>query len=87
MTVKHLYHFALICVRVLVWGCWVFVLLEGARNRNVEELNKEGWNLLFIHSDTPNLLIWTLPLLIFAVTLGLRNIGSRKRLVFEKDTD
>ena len=65
----------------------MFDLLEGALNKKFDEQNKEGWNLHFIHFDNQNLLIWLLPLLLLSVTLGLRNMGSRKRLVFEKDSD
>ncbi|GEM_PF-4593735 len=36
-------------------GIWL--LSESALNRKVEELDQEAWNLHFIHSDNPNLLI------------------------------
>ena len=35
----------------------IWLLSEGALNRKVEELDQEAWNMHFIHSDNPNLLI------------------------------
>ena len=66
-------------------GIWL--LSESALNRKVEELDQEAWNLHFIHSYDPNLLIYLLPILILTVNLGLWTIIRKKRLVFEKHSD
>ena len=60
---------------------------KGKLNDRVEEMNKNGWNLHFIHGDNPNLLIWILRILILFVTLGLWTIGSSELLVFEKESE
>ena len=60
---------------------------KGKLNDRAEEMNKNGWNLHFIHGDNPNLLIWILRILILFVTLGLWTIGSSELLVFEKESE
>ena len=49
------------------------------------EMNKQGWNLHFIHDDQPNLVIWIIKALILVITLGLWTIGSSEILVFEEE--
>ena len=60
---------------------------KGKLEGRVEEMNRRGWNLHFIHPDNPNLLIWILRLFILGLTLGLWTIGSSELLVFEKDSE
>jgi len=51
----------------------------------VKAQNQEGWNLHFIHQDSPNILIWIFRLLILLLTLGLWTTGNSEVLVFQKD--
>ena len=51
----------------------------------ITEMNKQGWNLHFIHNDQPNLVIWIIRASILVLTLGLWTIGSSEILVFEKE--
>ena len=63
----------------------LFGSTKGKMQNNVTEMNKQGWNLHFIHNDQPNLVIWIIRLLILVFTLGLWTIGSSEILVFEKE--
>mgnify|MGYP000029210714 FL=1 len=64
-------------------------LLFGSSRGKLEDVvnaqNQEGWNLHFIHQDSPNILIWIFRLLILLLTLGLWTIGNSELLVFQKD--
>ena len=63
----------------------LFGSTKGKMQDKITEMNNQGWNLHFIHNDQPNLVIWTIRLLILLVTLGLWTIGSSEILVFEKE--
>ncbi|MBM84911.1 MAG: hypothetical protein CMM47_02675 [Rhodospirillaceae bacterium] len=54
-------------------------------NERVTQMNKNGWNLHFIHQDNPNLLILILRWFILLMTLGLWTIGNSEILVFQKE--
>jgi hypothetical protein len=64
-------------------------LLFGSSRGKLEDVvnaqNQEGWNLHFIHQDSPNILIWVFRLLILLLTLSLWTIGNSELLVFQKD--
>lgn len=64
-------------------------LLFGSSRGKLEDVvsaqNQDGWNLHFIHQDSPNILIWIFRLLILLLTLGLWTIGNSELLVFQKD--
>ena len=64
-------------------------LLFGSSRGKLEDVvkaqNQEGWNLHFIHQDSPNILIWIFRLLILLLTLGLWTTGNSEVLVFQKD--
>lgn len=64
-------------------------LLFGSSRGKLEDVvkaqNQEGWNLHFIHQDSPNILIWIFRLLILLLTLGLWTTGNSELLVFQKD--
>jgi hypothetical protein len=53
----------------------------------VEEMNKRGWNLHFIHPESVNLLILLFRLFLLIITFGIWTIGSSELLVFEKDSE
>ena len=63
----------------------LFGSTKGKMQNTITEMNKQGWNLHFIHSDQPNLVIWIIRALILGLTLGLWTIGSSEILVFEKE--
>jgi hypothetical protein len=58
---------------------------RGKLETAVQKHNDDGWNLHFIHQDSPNILIWILRLLILFVTIGLWTIGDSELLVFQKE--
>lgn len=64
-------------------------LLFGSSRGKLEDVvkaqNQEGWNLHFIHQDSPNILIWIFRLIILLLTLGLWTTGNSELLVFQKD--
>ena len=64
-------------------------LLFGSSRGKLEDVvkaqNQEGWNLQFIHQDSPNILIWIFRLIILLLTLGLWTTGNSELLVFQKD--
>ena len=64
-------------------------LLFGSSRGKLEDVvaaqNQDGWNLHFIHQDSPNILIWIFRLLVLLLTLGLWTIGNSELLVFQKD--
>ena len=63
----------------------IFGSTKGKMQNKVSEMNNQGWNLHFINTDQPNLLIWIIRLLILVLTIGLWTIGSSEILVFEKE--
>ena len=63
----------------------LFGSTKGKMQNTITEMNKQGWNLHFIHNDQPNLFIWIIRALILVITLGLWTIGSSEILVFEKE--
>ena len=58
---------------------------KGRLQSKIEDMNKEGWNLHFIHQESVNLVIWIFRLALLVVTLGLWTIGDSELLIFEKD--
>jgi len=63
----------------------LFGSTKGKMQDKVSEMNNQGWNLHFINTDQPNLLIWIIRLLLLGLTIGLWTIGSSEILVFEKE--
>ena len=63
----------------------IFGSSRGKLENAVQKHNDEGWNLHFIHQDSPNLLIWLFRFLILILTIGLWTIGDSELLVFQKE--
>ena len=63
----------------------IFGSTKGKMQNKVSEMNNQGWNLHFINSDQPNLILWIIRLLILVLTIGLWTIGSSEILIFEKE--
>jgi hypothetical protein len=59
---------------------------KGRLQAKIEELNSRGYNLHFIHADSPNILLYLLRLTILVFTLGIWTLGSSELLIFEKDS-
>lgn len=60
---------------------------RGKLQARIEEFNQRGYNLHFIHPDSPNLLLILLRVVILILTIGIWTFGSSELLVFEKDAD
>ena len=74
--------------RITYSGGFIGILFgstKGKMQNTITEMNKQGWNLHFIHNDQPNLVIWIIRASILVLTLGLWTIGSSEILVFEKE--
>ena len=63
----------------------IFGSSKGKLQAKVEEMNQRGWNLHFIHPETPNLLRLLFRAFLLSITLGIWTLGSSELLVFEKD--
>jgi hypothetical protein len=60
---------------------------RGKLQAKIEEFNQRGYNLHFIHPDSPNLLLILLRVILLILTLGIWTFGASELLVFEKDAD
>ena len=58
---------------------------KGKLQSKIEDMNKDGWHLHFIHQESVNLVIWIFRLVLLVITLGLWTIGDSELLIFEKE--
>ena len=62
----------------------LFASSKGKLEKQVLKMNDEGWNLVFIHPESVNLVRYVIRVILLTLTLTLWTIGSSELLVFEK---